>query len=283
MFKLSPLLLFIFIFNSLSGQEIKIKFFPDSSDVTALLFNPLEPQTYASINIFNTNEIIDYEIYVPFAIGFNKVIACWNKNQISFNSAIHSQFGFRQEDTKYFTGIRKSYLNSDFRFGFEYYFNLSKKLILKTQLLHQSSHLGDDFMLLHVINKHDYWAKDPTNFEMIDLGLIYEFKHFNTYAVIGYVISPETSRKRGQIQFGTFSTNFYRAWLKHVVVGFDLRLLEINNFYPNLNSGIGFKISESYPAFIFLNFYHGHLPYSRFEKEVITSWFGAGINLGSIL
>jgi len=127
-----------------------------------------------------------------------------------------------------------------------------------------------------------YWNNDPTNYEQIDITILYKWKFLKTYFGTGYVVSPDASRKRHSMQLGIFTENIPKEKLDFLVLGFDIRMLQNNDYYPNLKCGLGARFFNEKPFYLMMEYYLGHLPYSRFESEVFTTWYGLGLYIGSL-
>jgi len=283
-FGISYIIFFLLSDSSLSGQESqdkKTKLFPDENLFPAMLVDPDEPQSYISFTKLNKGDILDYDVYIPFAFGFRKGIVQWGMNNVSLDFASHTQFGWRREKNINPSGLRKSLINIDYMIGGSYNVQLNENLYARLRLFHRSSHLGDDYILLDSINPHGYWENDESNYEQSDITILYKYKTIKTYGGVGYVLSPSTPRKRLSFQLGATVSDFSNPRLRSLVMGFDMKVLE-NNFYnPNLKCAAGIKFYKEKPFYLLAEYYTGHIPYSRFESSLIINWIGIGIYLGS--
>ena len=280
--QISTTILFVFISLFTYSQPRPLTFLPDKSIATAIITDPNESQSMISFNSLSKNKIIDYDMYVPFAFGFSKAIVQWGKNEIGGDCSAQTQFGWRKEDNIYMHGYRKSLLNIDYQVGLIYTRIITKEIQIKTRLFHRSSHLGDDYVLLNSVKPTGYWMNDPSNFEQLNITYIQKIKYLTTYATAGYVLRNK-NRKPLMLEAGAFASDFRPKEKSNLFLGFDIKALENNNFNPSLKCMAGFKVKRRKPIYFVLEYYNGHLPYSRYESSLIVQWFGAGIYLDSVL
>lgn len=276
------ILLILFAFSGIA-QTNKLVWLPDSSVATTLLPDPTEPQSMISITSLSHNTVIDYPMYVPFSFGFRKAIVRSGKNELGIDCSGTTEFGWRKENNKYMHGFRKSLLNIDYQLGLTYTRLLDSRSQIKIRFFHRSSHLGDDYLLLNNIKSTGYWINDPSNFEQINASYIRKIKKLTAYTTLGYVASNPINRKPLMIQAGAFASDFRQKIINRLVVGFDFRSLENNNFNPNLKFMAGIKIKTKKPMYAVLEYYTGHIPYSRYESNLIIQWIGVGLYLDSVL
>jgi len=280
-------LLLVLLFSTLQtivkGQQPRIDVFPKQSHFPSLLFDSKESRTYLSMAHPLSEDILEYTTYVPFALGFKKGLLRWKNTQITMDIGAHTQFGWRRENNKFKQGVRRSHLNTDYILGLSLEQKITKNLFARIRAFHQSSHLGDDYVLYYSIPRSGYWAGDISNYEQFDLTFIFDHRYIKSYAGIGSVITPATVRKRMVYQLGAYVSDFPPTLLRPFVFGFDVKYLQQNNYRPMLKYGTGIKIKKENPIYLMLEYYTGNLPYSRYESEVSTSWVGVSIYFESLL
>lgn len=263
---------------------------------TSMFLDPNEVQMFGSITLIeydDNTEIKDFgnlsnELYeesnsvqyIPFSFGGAQSIVSRQLTDQKANSwevigevGVTTQFEWRHMDSG---GIQRNNLNSDFRIAFSYIRNYESSRY-RIRFFHVSSHLGDDFIIRHGINK---FFPTKMNYEQLDISY---FKDFGTdhlwYAGIGSVIRPDSPRAPFSYMAGT-QLNWIKA-MNHWgwTAGINVKGHQETDFNPNTKIAVGpayFTDSKKEPIRLVLEYYMGHLPYSQFETQKV-SWFGAGV------
>jgi hypothetical protein len=168
--------------------------------------------------------------------------------------------------------LRGGLINTDFKAS-GFLFAAKGPHTFRMQFFHISSHLGDDYIL----RNQEFEFNDKTvNYEQIDFTYLYGFKKSDIYMGVGYVITPNTFRKRlmGEIGFqGSFPINNK----KDLAFGGDVKIYEENEFQPDFHSGIGFTFNQRdrHQLNISIDIYYGSLPYSTLDFGKV---FWAGLS-----
>ena len=248
----------------------------------ALIMDPMETQIYGTITRLSPNATFDYPVYCPFALGCFLTVRTRSNYQIGIDAIGHTQFGFREENTIYMHGIRKSYLNSDYVLGCSYSRKINERWRMKVSLAHQSSHLGDDHILLTGISGRNYWKTDPSSFETMQIAALYSHSFLNLYAKITGVVRPDPNRKRMQYQAGAFFSGLpLKNIFKKTMAGIDISVLENNEYIPGIKAGIGYSCSDR--ARVMAEYYVGPIPYSRYQSFLNINWVGLGLYIDPVL
>lgn len=177
--------------------------------------------------------------------------------------SIFSQFSIVDVGEAYMGGLQ----NADYRVSAILVYQRSSNTHLRVSLFHQSSHLGDDYIIRNSITR-------PTlrtlNFEQLDVTYSLRARGKRTYFGTGYNVSPHTVRKRLTFQWG----GDYSKVLQHSnglahKLAFDTQIHAHNDYRPNLRLGYGLEIARNSrsPFIIMMSWYHGHLPYSTLEYQ----------------
>ena len=277
-------LLFLFCFSSNFGQNNNNKYEPFLSQKNRifpfLLFSPTDnssafkvsPLTAKSAGGFQFNS---YKVLVNLKANVFKKLYAKNNYQLAVSGHIDNQFVFREENSATFNGVTHSLFNTDYFIYLHNDFVLNKNNYLRINLYHRSSHLGDDFLLKNgytTITNPDYWKVDSANYETIEVLYAYNQEKLGLYGGVSYIIRTNSNRKKLAFQTGGVFKNFESEseFLSRIFIGYDFRFLENNNFNADFNGGIGYAFKNNNS--LRFEYYNGHLPYSRLENEVKTSW-----------
>jgi hypothetical protein len=174
-------------------QSDSLRWFPKKGVFPFLEYDLLEVKPYVGVFILNGDSIDSDGAYIPVNIGFRKSFMQWGMLNMKFDLALglaaYTQFEIVQvEDNK----LRGGLMNTDFKVsGF---LSATKgKHKFRLQLFHISSHLGDDYIL----RNQDYDLNNKSvNYEQLDITYLYSFTTSALYVGLGWVINPNTFRKR---------------------------------------------------------------------------------------
>jgi hypothetical protein len=277
---MNRVLLFLTLFVSISatGQTL------DSARFPILPFNPYENFHYLAFNVLASPlskdgfDFNDYQYLVPFGLGIEKDLLHRKGYLLSASASINVQFIFRNENSAVLDGIRKTHFNTDFLLRLHNTFLLSDSDKLRLTLFHRSTHLGDDFILLNGLDNTDYWPSDESNYEALQVQYAKDKRQLMYYAGTQLVFRPGTPRKRLEFHHGLTISNFgdHKLWSK-LFLGYEIRLLENNQYNLDTDIGIGYLLGET--SHVRINFYSGHLPFSRYERVIKNTWIGLGFYL----
>lgn len=253
----------------------------DSLHFPVLPFNPYENFHHVAFDIITTRNGQDrfdfgsYTHLVPFGMGIEKDIYRSSVYLLSASASINVQFLFRNEESQILNGIRKTHFNSDFFLRIHNTFRLSDKDKIRATLYHRSTHLGDDYILLNNVGQRAYWTEDDSNYEALQLQYAREENKFVFYAGTQLILRPDTPRSRFEFHQGITLQNFGRdAFVSRLFIGYDLRFLSNNDYNADLDVGFGYQMKWSS---IRINYFRGHIPFSRYERTITSSWIGLGI------
>jgi hypothetical protein len=257
-----------------SGSSV---LFPDGSLFEPALANPKEPRfhvTWLNLNLdsgtFNTAS-------VGFGESFGLIRKRWEGHagewQFGISGAVFAQFNLDSEsqdliNADYIIGLPLSYRNGPWS--------------ARARLFHQSSHLGDEFLLL----PQEIGPVERINlsFETLELLAGWQWKGFRITAGPSYIIHTDTPLKRHSVQASLdyhgpelgilpgniFGSLFLHSWEE---TDWDLNL----NFKTGLNLKSPFTGKRNLQ--FFAEYFNGHLPFGQFYEE-IAEYFGIGLSLG---
>ena len=270
----------MFISLSATGQQI------DSLRFPTLHFNPYENfhffefgglESPVNQDSFDFN---NYQYLVPFGMGLETDIYHSKHYLLSASGSINVQFIFRNENSAILNGIRKTHFNTDFILRLHNTFTLSKYDKIRATVFHRSTHLGDDYLLLNDINNTNYWPNDESNYEALQIQYAKEKRKLLYYVGTQFVIRPETPRKRLEFHQGLTVRNFSdHKLLSKLFIGYDIKSLENNGYDLDTDIGIGYRLGKT--SHVRINYFTGHIAFSRFERTIKNSWLGIGIYINA--
>jgi hypothetical protein len=254
--------------------------FPTDDVFRPLLADPKQPQTFATWQVIRSGDDRTSANVGSVALGENfgfytKRDGC-NGWQVSLLTGIFSQFNMDAPSTEL--------INTDFIVGIPVSWR-SGNWSTRVRYYHQSSHLGDEFLLGRPgFNRLNF------SFEEIEAIISYDYRWARLYAGGGYLIHREpVSLDRNRVQWGVelrgpaspsrLMQDFYDAVLVTPVLAADFKAFEELQWLINWNVVGGFEWSRagSLRRFrIMLNYYRGYNPYGQFFAQKIDT-FGAGL------
>lgn len=265
---------FISLLNA--ADKPGIEWLPSESYFSTLVLDPSAPQTSASILAYEVEGSIEEKVYSPINIGIQKLVVRYKLGsdqglEFGLEFGVHSQFSIVDSGDAYMGGLQ----NTDYRIGGVLHYKTGNS-VYRLTLFHQSSHLGDDYML-----RTNFFQPNSRELNYEQLGVMRSRKlaYARYYYGFGYNISPNTVRKRSEIQGGYL---YQRPFLSRpnlaYLFGLDLKLYEQNDFHPNIKIGAGIELGRNWrnPFMIIAEFYTGHLPYSTLEYQKVTL-YGIGV------
>lgn len=253
--------------------------FPSDDVFRPLLADPKQPQTFATWQFTRSRGDQTSANVGSVALGENfgfytKRDGC-NGWQVSLLTGIFSQFNMDAQSTEL--------INTDFIVGVPVSWR-SGNWSTRVRYYHQSSHLGDEFLL-----GRPGFSRLNLSFEEIEAIMSYDYRWARLYAGGGYLIHREpVSLDRNRVQWGLelrgpvmpsrLMQDFYDAVLVTPVLAADFKAFEELHWLVNWNVVGGFEWSRagSLRRFrIMLNYYRGYNPYGQFFAQKIET-VGAG-------
>jgi hypothetical protein len=258
-------------------QKMKTNWLPTGNLFPSLLFDYQEARTGGSIYGFNINDTWQNRAFANFSAGFRRPVVRWvypdqKQAELGFELCVNTQFLFEQP----FSFFQVNLFSVDFKVGIFYQRLMQHGWSMRARLYHVSSHLGDDFIYRFFIND---FRENKRIYEVIDLTVAKKVEDFLFYGLLGYIPHTAYERKPLLLQLGgqwEKQVN-HKKWLWWVA-GLDIRSEQETGFYPGLHAGAGIKLGlpESMPFSILLDFYHGYLPHSLYDKARIN-WVGGSL------
>jgi hypothetical protein len=194
--------------------------------------------------------------------------------QISISGAVLAQFNL--------DSTSMDLINADYLIGFPLSYR-NGPWSARARLFHQSSHLGDEFLLLPQRPELKV-TRINLSFETLELLGAWEWRGFQFTAGPSYILHTDSGLKRTSVQAGIdyqsrepvfkptmrlFAGVLYHAW-------------EETDWNIDFNVKAGVSIRSPYAEKraiqIFGEYYHGNLPFGQFYK-LRAEYYGAGINV----
>lgn len=262
-------------------EQVTVKramLFPPDQLFYPPMASPKEPRTHAtylSLNLPGDSINIGS---VGFGDSFGLVRRPgWSEKdawQLSISGAVLAQFNLDAKSL--------DLINADYIIGFPLSYR-NGPWSARARLFHQSSHLGDEFLLLPQRPELRV-TRLNLSFETIELLGAWEWEGFQFTAGSSYILRTDYDLKRSSIQAGIdyqsrepvfkptirlFASALYHAW-------------EETSWNADINVKAGINIRSPYSGKraiqIFGEYYHGNLPFGQFYK-LRAEYYGAGINV----
>ena len=148
------------------------------------------------------------------------------------------------------------------------------------RVYHQSSHLGDEFLLSNQVDRVNL------SYEVLDLLLSFEpWRWLRVYGGGGLYLDREPNLERGLLQTGVELTSpvAYIAGYLRPVAALDLQNREESNWKPDLSLRAGVQIEhpalENRRLQILGEYFDGRSPNGQFLEQSIRT-VGVGVFLG---
>jgi len=258
-----------------SGRpEYELGFLPGGNLFEPLIADPRWPH----FSVAYQNYLGDQELNNVASVTFGESIALYRNRapfgglwEVGFQAGVFSIFdldgpSFDLINTDFAGGITASYRVKDFSTFF--------------RIFHQSSHLGDEFLLRNPINRLNL------SFEGADLKLSYRFFDWlRLYAGGTYLFDRDPSDLKPWVaQAGIELQSPWRLWADstRLIAAADLQHLQEHNWSTEISvrSGLQFERPKNFMRKIqlLLEYYNGHSPNGQFFDRKIE-YIGAGIHL----
>ena len=258
-----------------SGRpEYELGFLPGGNLFQPLIADPRWPH----FSVAYQNYLGDQELNNVASVTFGESIALYRNRapfdglwEVGFQAGVFSIFdldgpSFDLINTDFAGGITASYRVNNFSTFF--------------RIFHQSSHLGDEFLLRNPINRLNL------SFEGADLKLSYRFFDWlRLYAGGTYLFDRDPSDLKPWVaQAGIELQSPWRFWgdSTRLIAAADLQHLQEHNWSTEISvrSGLQFERPQNFMRKIqlLLEYYNGHSPNGQFFDRKIE-YIGTGVHL----
>ena len=191
--------------------------------------------------------------------------------QYNFGGGIHSQFNLEAHS--------RELVNTDYTIAFPFTYRKGADSFRLT-LYHQSSHLGDEFLLQTKTNRIEL------SYEAINFIASHEWQEWRTYGGGEYLVHkvPSNLRPLG-LQAGVEYYGLEPVWGRgRPVAGLDLKSDQEHDWALNtsIKAGLQFDGSDNNGRYIrvLLEGYRGFAPHGQFYVGNRVGFYGFGVALG---
>ena len=247
--------------------------FPSNEMFKPLIADPRWPRFSATYQ-----EYLDDELDRGAAVSFGETFAlvrspdhAWGDWEIAFQAGVFSVFDI--DSTSF------DLVNTDFTAGLSASHHFGD-LTTMLRVYHQSSHLGDEFLLTNQVDRVNL------SYEVLDLLLSFEpWRWLRVYGGGGLYLHREPNLERGLLQTGVELTSpvAYIAGYLRPVAALDLQNREESNWKPDLSLRAGVQIEhpalENRRLQLLGEYYDGRSPNGQFLEQSIRT-VGVGVFLG---
>jgi len=171
-------------------------------------------------------------------------------------------------------------INADYIVGLPLTFRRSG-FSTRVRLYHQSSHLGDEYLL-----RGEAIERENLSFESVDFLLSQEIGPLRAYAGGERVFRREPDTVAAKLFHGGAELRSGRAGPLQMVGGVDLKATERHDWSPAISGRVGLEWVRSGPSghpgrlvTLMLEMYQGPSPYGQFFQDDI-SYVGFGLHFG---
>ena len=255
---------------------------PDDQSFCALVADPKEPSTFISYlrGRFRTLDDPSGAVTNIATIGVGDTFglirfggpAAGEGFQLDVIGAIFAQFDVGKSAT--------DLINTDYVIGVPLTFRRSG-FSLRTKLYHQSSHLGDEYLL-----RDTGIERENLSFESFEVLASIEIGPLRAYGGGEHLFRREPESVAAKVWHGGFELRSGTNARAQLIGGIDLKAPENHNWSPATSARLGIAVrrtgAEGHPGRLInfvLELYEGPSPYGQFFQDDI-SYVGFGVHLG---
>jgi Protein of unknown function (DUF1207) len=152
---------------------------------------------------------------------------------------------------------------------------------LRAKLYHQSSHLGDEYLL-----RSEDIVRENLSFESMELLISQELGALRAYVGGEKIFRREPDTLPDSLFHTGVELRTGRARKVQLLAGVDVKTTELHDWSPGVSARVGMEIGrpgpEGHPGrliMLLMEYYQGPSPYGQFFQDDI-SYLGAGIHFG---
>jgi hypothetical protein len=171
-------------------------------------------------------------------------------------------------------------INADYIVGLPLTFR-RRGFSTRIRLYHQSSHLGDEYLL-----RASAIERENLSFESVDFLLSQEIGPLRMYGGGERVFRREPDTVAARLFHGGVEFRTARAGPLQMVGGVDLKTTERHDWSPAISGRVGLEVARSGPGghparlvALMLEMYQGPSPYGQFFQDDV-SYVGIGLHFG---
>ena len=260
--------------NSFMGVTGEAKTFPTGDLFQGLIADPKQARFFANLRDFRSLE----ERYTLAAVGFGETFGLYrffgtregDGLQLSIVGALFAQFNMDKSS---------DLINADYTIGIPATYRYGNNS-LRLRLYHQSSHLGDEFLL--GANPPD---RINLSYEATELLYSYEWREFRVYGGGEYLIHKEPDDlKPLSAHWGIeYRGSTQLLWNGRPIAGVDIKNLEEHEWAYDRNVKAGLEFGNPNPGQrrlrLMAEWYKGFDPHGQFYSNKVE-YYGLGVELG---
>lgn len=253
-------------------QGVRAQSFPDGDVFRPLVADPLETRTFLSVIgvDFEQTQTTAASVGIGANLGFYR----WPGErpgegwQLGMFAHFASQFDLEGESMPL--------INTDFRVGFALSFRRGE-FSGRAKVLHQSSHLGDEFLL-----QGNAPTREDLSVEVLDVAVAWERAGWRPYVGASYIVHADpASLKKWGLQAGVEHAGSAPVLFGgRLVAGLDYRAREENDWRGGVSAKVGLGYGRPEPQrrgiSVLLEYYDGPSPFGQFYRDVI-SYYGLAL------
>jgi len=171
-------------------------------------------------------------------------------------------------------------INADYIVGFPLTFR-RHGFSFRAKLYHQSSHLGDEYLL-----RSDEIVRENLSFESIEFLVSQELSVLRLYAGAEKIFRREPDDLPDSLFHTGVEVRSGRARKVQLLAGVDVKTTELHDWSPAVSGRVGLEFGrpgpEGHPGrliMLLFEMYQGPSPYGQFFQDDI-SYLGAGFHIG---
>jgi hypothetical protein len=171
-------------------------------------------------------------------------------------------------------------INADYIIGVPLTFR-RRGFSLRAKLYHQSSHLGDEYLL-----RDEEIVRENLSFESVELLVSQELGALRAYVGGERIVRREPDTLPDSLFHTGVEFRTGRARKVQLLAGVDLKTTELHDWSPGVSARVGMEVGrpgpEGHPGrliMLLVEYYQGPSPYGQFFQDDI-SYLGAGIHFG---
>jgi hypothetical protein len=171
-------------------------------------------------------------------------------------------------------------INADYVLGFPFTFR-RHGFSFRAKLYHQSSHLGDEYLL-----RSEDIVRENLSFESIEFLVSQEIGALRLYVGAEKIFRREPEELSDSLFHTGVELRSGRARKVQLLAGVDVKTTELHDWSPAVSGRVGMELGrpgpEGHPGrliMLLFEMYQGPSPYGQFFQDDI-SYLGAGIHIG---
>ena len=261
--------------NEFMGITSEAEAFPTGNLFRPLIADPKQPQFFVSLDSFRSLD----ERYIMAAVGFGEAFGLYrffgsregDGLQLNVEGALFAQFNMEASSS--------DLINADYIIGIPVTYRYGDNS-LRFRLYHQSSHLGDEFLMS--INPPE---RVNLSYEAVDLIYSREWHEWRVYGGGEYLLHKEPDDlKPLSAHWGIEYRGSTPLLLNgRPIAGADMKSLEEHDWEIDTSIKAGLEFGHPNPGQrrlrLMAEWYNGFDPHGQFYNNKVE-YFGLGVSLG---